>query len=314
MLAAVVALETVARNCPRSGDAFHQLNFGASLLLSRYAHGEHQAGVLRRILDGDFLVAMAITEANAGAQAAATEARISGEGDALYLEGHKKYCSNSTEADAFVVYARFGETVSDIGAVLVERDRPGLVPGTPISFMSGEPWCQLDFRSVALAKDDVIFASGGFVEKAGFFDTEKLGNAARALGLGWCAYDRARSYTIERRQFGRSICEFQGIQWKFAEVRLQLESAQLALYRAASRLDGGNLGSEDSSIAKINCNRAAMAAADMAVQVMGAAGFSNDDMVEYCFRKARGHMINGGTIELMLTRIAESIFDRKFPQ
>lgn len=314
ILAAVAGLEAMARHCPRAADAFHQLNFGAALLLHRYATGERQRKVLSEILSGDCLVAIAVTEDEAGAQAAATKTAVTRNAAGICLSGHKAYCTNSAEADAFVIYSNFGQTVADIGAVLVERGRSGLSIGDAASFMNGESWCRLDFDAIALSADDVIFPSGGFVEKAGFFDIEKLGNAARALGLGWCAYDHAREHVVERRQFGRSICEFQGIQWKFAEAFMQLEAAQMMLYRAAARADAGSLAGDVSSIAKIHCNRAAMAASDMAVQVMGAAGFSGHALTEYCFRKARGHMINGGTIELMLTRIAESVFDRKFPQ
>ena len=310
VLAGVAALEAVTRACPRSGDAFHQLNFGASLLLGRYAASDRHRAAFAAVADGTALVPIAITEENAGAQAAATQSFIS---DGV-LNGHKVYCSNSTEADAFVVYANFGKSVGTIGAVLVERARPGVRIGAPNIFMNGESWCRLDFDNVAIAEDDVIFSSGGFVDRAGFFDIEKLGNAARALGLGWCAYDLARAQAAKRQQFGRPICEFQGIQWKIAEARLQLEAAELMLYRAASRADDGRLTGDEASMAKIHCNRAAMATSDMAVQVMGASGFSDITLAEYCFRKARGHMINGGTIEMMLTRVAEGAFDRKFPQ
>lgn len=310
ILPAVAALEAVARACPRSGDAFHQLNFGASLLLARHADSDRQRAVLQDMAEGRALVPIAITEDNAGAQAAATQTAVSGG----MLRGHKAYCSNSAEADAFVVYANFGNTVADIGAVLIERGRPGLRIHAAGAFMNGESWCRLEFDNIAIGEEDIIFSAGGFVAKAGFFDIEKLGNAARALGLGWCAYDLARAHALDRQQFGRPICEFQGIQWKVAEARLQLEAAQLMLYRAAHRADEGRLTGDESSMAKIHCNRAALAAGDMAVQVMGAAGYSDAALAEYCFRKARGHMINGGTIEMMLTRIAEAAFDRKFPQ
>lgn len=310
VLPAVAALETVARACPRSGDAFHQLNFGASLLLARHAASDRQRDFLKKVAEGSALVPIAITEDNAGAQAAATQSGVSNG----RLTGHKVYCSSSAEADAFVVYANFGNTVADIGAALFERGRSGLKIDEPNAFMSGESWCRLEFNGVAVEGDDIIFSSGGFIEKAGFFDVEKLGNAARALGLGWCAYDLARAHALERQQFGRTICEFQGIQWKVAEVRLQLEAAQLMLYKAGHRADDGRLTGDVSSMAKIHCNRAAMAASDMAVQVLGATGYSDVALAEYCFRKARGHMINGGTIEMMLTRIAEGVFERKFPQ
>lgn len=314
VLAAVAGLETVARSCPRAADAFHQLNFGAALLLARHAAGERQRRALRDILAGELLVAVAITEEDAGAQAAATRSRVTHGDSGARLGGHKVFCANSSEADAFVVYAGFGPSVGDIGAVLIERSRARLAIGQPRSFMNGETWSRLEFADLPLNEEDIVFSAGGFVEKAGFFDIEKLGNAARALGLGWCAFDLARRYALERRQFGRPLCEFQGVQWKFAESSLQLEAARLMLHRAAGFADEGRLTGDEAARAKIHCNRAAMTASDMAVQVMGATGFGDGALAEYCFRKARGHLINGGTIELMLTRVAEAVFERKFPQ
>src|SRR5690606_33169710 len=152
-----------------------------------------QRAVLKDVAEGKAIVPIAITEDNAGAQAAATQTTVAGG----MLAGHKTYCSNSAEADAFVVYANFGNTVADIGAVLIERGRQGLGTYAPGAFMNGESWCRLEFEIIAIGEDDINCPSGGFVAKAGFFDIEKLGNAARALGLGWCAYDLARAHALD---------------------------------------------------------------------------------------------------------------------
>lgn len=314
VLAAVVAVEALARTCPRSADALHLLNFGAALLLARHAEAPPHRALLQAILGGEKIVALAITEDDAGAQASAIRSCVVGETDALRLHGHKKYTANSVEADAFIVYARFGGTVEDIGAVIVDRGQVGLVPGEPERFMSGELWCRLEFGPVRLDPADVLFRGGGFTSRGGFFELERLGHAARALGLGWCAWDLAGRHAADRRQFGRALCEFQGLQWKFAEARLALEVAQLTLYRAAARADRDVLGGDDACAAKVLCNRAASAAGDLAVQVAGGAGYSAGHRAEYCFRKARGYRLNGGIEELMLTRIAEGTFGRKFPQ
>jgi alkylation response protein AidB-like acyl-CoA dehydrogenase len=314
VLAGVLAVEATARICPRSADALHQGNFGAALLLARYATTEEHRKQLSGILAGERLVAIAISEENAGAQASALASRARMQDDAVVLNGSKKFTANSEDADGFVVYAGFGESVADIGAAFVDRNCPGLTYGEAIAFMSGERWRPLTFKNVEVSPSAVLFNSGGFTDKATFFDVEKIGNAARALGVGWCAFDLAREHALHRVQFGRSIAEFQGLQWKIAEARLGLEAAQLTLYRAASRADRHALRGEDSSCAKVLCNRAAMAACDATVQVLGGAGYSQDGLAEYCFRKARGHMINGGVVELMMNRIAEGIFDRKFPQ
>jgi hypothetical protein len=314
VLAGALVVETVARVCPRGGDAMHQGSFAAALHLARYGSSERQRDVLNAVLTGQRLLAIAVSEEGAGSQAAALSTRATPRPDGVVVKGSKRFTANSADADGFIVYAAFGDSILDIGAVLIGAADDGLVLGPETKFMSGETWRSLTFRDVVVPPDGVVFPRGGFGEHAGFFDVEKIGNAARALGIGWCAFDIARAHAGERRQFGKTLSEFQGLQWRFADTRLALESAQLMLYRAASRADRGALRGEDSSCAKLACNRAASVACDLAVQALGGLGYSQDGLVEYCFRKARGHLINGGVAELMLTRIAEGIFDCKFPQ
>ena len=115
-----------------------------------------------------------------------------------------------------------------------------------------------------------------------------------------------------RKQFGRPLCEFQGLQWKFADMALKLEGAQLLLYRAAANADRGLPSAYETAIAKAACNQAGFEVASEAVQIMGAMGYSQDSLVEWCMRRCRGWMIAGGSIEILKNRIAESIFDRRF--
>jgi alkylation response protein AidB-like acyl-CoA dehydrogenase len=117
-----------------------------------------------------------------------------------------------------------------------------------------------------------------------------------------------------RVQFGRPLCEFQGLQWKFADMALKLEGAQLLLYRAAANADRGFPSAYETSLAKAACNLAGFEVAHEAVQAMGATGYSRDTLVEYCMRRCRGWMIAGGSVEILKNRIAEEIFDRRFDQ
>lgn len=314
VLAAVCAIEALARACPRSADVLHHGNFGAASLIARYGSPDQQRRYLEPLLAGKTVMGLAISEAEAGAAAAqiTTAARKTPSG--YRVTGAKMFAAQSNEAEHMVVVALFGASVADAGAVVVARDRPGVSLGEPAAFMSGEAWRELRLDEVCVPKEDVVSSRGVFTTQAAFFDIEKIGNAARALGVGWCAFDLARAYAGERRQFGRPLCEFQGLQWLMADVRASLDAAQLVLYRAAARAEAGTLSKEDASLAKLLCNRAAMAAADEAVQLLGARGYDRSSLAEYCFRKARGFLINGGTAELMKTRIAEAVFGRPFPQ
>jgi alkylation response protein AidB-like acyl-CoA dehydrogenase len=145
---------------------------------------------------------------------------------------------------------------------------------------------------------------------------ERLGNSSRALALGRYAFERAKTYALDRKQFGKRIADFQGIQWKFAEMAAKLDAAQLLLYRAASNADAGSglPSAYETSIAKYMCNTVGFEVANESLQVMGASGYSQMELVEYCLRRTRGWMIAGGSIEILKNRIAEEVFETKFDQ
>src|SRR5207245_660959 len=201
-----------------------------------------------------------------------------------------------------------------IGSLIVERDTPGFAIGQPSSFMSGEEWSELHFDNCTVPAGNVLLGPGGFKKQMGSFNIERLGNTARALALGRYAYDKAREYALTREQFGRPLCEFQGLQWKFAEMAIKLEAAQLLLYRAATNADCGLPSAYETAVAKAACNQAGFEAASEAVQIMGAMGYSQESLVEWCMRRCRGWMIAGGSIEILKNRIAEHLFDRRFDQ
>ena len=180
--------------------------------------------------------------------------------------------------------------------------------------MSGEEWAELHFDDVRVPAEMVVLGAGGFKKQIAGFNVERIGNAARSLALGRYAFEQARQWALQRRQFGRLLCEFQGLQWKFADMKVSLDAAQLLLYRAAAGADRGFPSAEETSIAKLACNRAGFDAANESLQVMGGTGYSSDSLVEYCLRRCRGWMIAGGSIEILQNRIAEAVFERSFSQ
>jgi alkylation response protein AidB-like acyl-CoA dehydrogenase len=180
--------------------------------------------------------------------------------------------------------------------------------------MNGESWSPLYFDNCRIPKANILLGSGGFKKQISGFNIERLGNAARAVAVGRKAFNEARDHAKTRRQFGRDICEFQGLQWKFAEMQMRLEAAQLLLMRAVTRADNDLPSAQDSALAKLACNDAGFYAANEALQIMGALGFSDDNIVQYCMRRTRGWMIAGGSTEILKNRIAEGIFERRFSQ
>jgi alkylation response protein AidB-like acyl-CoA dehydrogenase len=160
----------------------------------------------------------------------------------------------------------------------------------------------------------VLLGPGGFKKQMAGFNVERIGNSSRSLALGRHAFEIAKEHATLREQFGRPLCDFQGLQWKFANMKVQLDAAQLLLYRAAQHADAGFPSADETAIAKVACNRAGFEVSNEAMQIMGGAGYSEDSLVEYCFRRTRGWMIAGGAIEVLLNRIAEGVFERRFSQ
>ncbi|MEP9370397.1 acyl-CoA dehydrogenase [Xanthobacter sp. VNH20] len=314
LMDAVIAIQEVARVCPRSADVVQAGNFGAIRVLAQYATPEQRERILQPLLAGTSLISVAMTEANAGSAVTELTASVKPDGDDFRLNGSKVFTTHGTHATVFLVYVRFGPGTGNIGSVLVERGAEGLTFGKQVRFLSGEEWNPLFFDNVYIPKENVLLGPGGFKKQISGFNVERIGNSSRALALGWYAYAAAREHALTRRQFGRPLADFQGLQWKFAEMKIQLDAAQLLLYRAAASADRGFPSAEETAIAKVACNRAGFNVANEAMQVMGGAGYSQDSLVEYCFRRTRGWMIAGGTIEILLNRIAEHVFDQTFPQ
>jgi alkylation response protein AidB-like acyl-CoA dehydrogenase len=160
----------------------------------------------------------------------------------------------------------------------------------------------------------VRYGPGGFKKQIAGFNAERIGNAARSLAYGRYCYMVAREYAMTRKQFGRPLCEFQGLQWKFADMKMKLEAAQLLLYRAAVNADRGFPAADETTVAKLMCNQTGFEVANEAMQVMGGLGYTQETLVEYCLRRCRGWMLAGGSIEMMKNRLAEIIFERRFSQ
>jgi alkylation response protein AidB-like acyl-CoA dehydrogenase len=314
LMDAVVAIQEVALACPRSADIVQAGNFGPIRTFVEYATPEQKARFLPDLLGGRKIMSLGMTEPDAGS--AVTDLRTSAakDGDGYRINGSKIFSTHSPEAALFLVYVRFGPGVGGIGSVLVERDTPGFTVGKPSRFMNGEEWSQLYFEDCFVPGSNVLLGPGGFKKQIAGFNVERLGNAARALALGRHAFDVAREYASTRQQFGRPLCEFQGLQWKFAEMAVKLDAAQLLLYRAVANAGDGLPDAYETAAAKLACNLAGWEVSNDALQAMGGMGFSEESIVEYCVRRTRGWMIAGGSIEMLKNRIAESVFDRKFDQ
>ena len=314
LLQAVLAIQEVAAACPRSADIVQAGNFGPIRTFAEYATPEQKKRFLPDLLAGRSLMSLGMTEPEAGSAVTDLKTTAEKKENHYLVTGSKIFSTHSPDAQLFLIYVRYGPGVGGIGSVLVERGTPGFTIGQPSSFMSGEQWAELHFENCRIPVGNVLLGPGGFKKQISGFNVERLGNASRALALGRYAFNLAREHALVRKQFGRPLCEFQGLQWKFAEMAVKLDSAQLLLYRAVKSADKGLPAAYETAAAKLACNTAGWEAANEALQVMGGTGYSRETLVEYCVRRTRGWMIAGGSLEMLKNRIAESIFERRFDQ
>jgi alkylation response protein AidB-like acyl-CoA dehydrogenase len=314
LMHAVLAIEQVAIVCPRSADVIQAGNFGPLRTFAAYATPEQKRRWLPDLLSGRSVISLGMTEPGAGSAVTDLETAAEADGSGYILNGTKIFSTHSTDASLFLLYVRFAPGIDGIGSVLVERGAPGFKMGPPSMLMGGEQWSQLYLDNCRIPADQVLLGPGGFRKQMSAFNVERIGNAARSLALGRYAYDVAREHAVVRRQFGRPLCEFQGLQWMFADMAMKLEAAQLLLYRASANADAGMPSAYETAVAKVSCNQAGFDVSNAALQILGGLGFSQELLLEYCVRRTRGWMIAGGSIEILKNRIAESIFDRSFSQ
>jgi alkylation response protein AidB-like acyl-CoA dehydrogenase len=255
-----------------------------------------------------------MSEPEAGSAVTDLKTSATPDGDGYRVTGSKVFSTHGPYASVILAYVRYGPGVGGIGSVLIEPGWKGVTLGKPSRFMSGEEWVEIHFEDVRVPRENVLLGPGGFKKQIAGFNVERIGNTARSLALGRYAYEAAREWALTRRQFGRPLAEFQGLQWKFADMRMKLDAGELLLYRAATNADCDMPSADETAVAKAFCNQAGFEVASEALQVMGGTGYSEEVLVEYCLRRCRGWMIAGGSIEMMKNRIAEGIFGRNFPQ
>jgi alkylation response protein AidB-like acyl-CoA dehydrogenase len=314
LMDAVIAIETVASVCPRSADVIQAGNFGPVRVLAEYGTADQKKRYLDRILRGESVITVGMTEPEAGSAVTDLTTTATPDGEGYRVNGVKVFQTHASYAEVMLTYVRFGPGVNGIGSVLIPRDAEGFRQGKPSLFMNGEEWVQTYLDNVYVGPENVLLKEGGFKKQIAGFNVERIGNTARSLAFGRYAYNAAREWALQRRQFGRLLAEFQGIQWKFADMKMKLDAGELLLYRAAVNADNGIPSAEETAIAKAFCNQAGFDICNEAMQIMGGMGYTTETLVEYCFRKCRGWMIAGGSIEILKNRIAESVFERTFSQ
>jgi len=283
------------------------LSFGSEEQKRRY---------VPNLASGDWLGAFALTEPGAGSDARSIQTRAVRSGDEYVVTGGKVFITNGGEADVYTVFAVTGDANGqrELSAFLVERDTPGLVIGRKERKMglNGSSTAELIFEDMRLPVSQRLGEEGqGFAIAMSQLDGGRIGIAAQALGIARAALDAVLVYTQERRQFGRAIAEFQGVQVMLADMAMQIEAARLLTYRAACLRSEGSACTMEASMAKLYASDAAMRVTTDAVQLFGGYGYTKEFPVERFMRDAKVTQIYEGTNQIQRVVITKSL-ERQF--
>ncbi|WP_292025798.1 acyl-CoA dehydrogenase family protein [Maritimibacter sp. UBA3975] len=317
-LEALIVLEEFAKVSPAVAFPIFESSVGPVRAVEHFANADLAKQIVPKVCAGEMVVAVAMSEPEAGS--ALTDLKTRGEikGGKIVLNGQKRWCSGGGHADGYVVYCRMSDEpgAKGIGAVYVEKGTPGLSFGPQEELMGfrGVPSSDLNFDDVELPLDAVIVPAGGFKKLMEAFDLERCGNATMSLGQASGALDDVQGYVQERKQFGRPIVEFQGVQIKLAEMKIRVEGARLLIHRAACNAQDGMPSIIESSIAKCYANEISREVTGTAVQLMGGYGYSKEYPMERRLRDSWGWGIAGGAIDIQKVNIASAMVGRRFNQ
>ena len=308
-----IAVEEVAKACASSALILMIQELG-TLPIKLFGTDEQKQRFLPRCASGEWSPAFALSEPDAGSDPGGMRTRAVRDGDEWVIDGTKNWITNLGVADFYICFA-----VTDpeqghsrgISAFVVEADRPGFAVGKLEHKMGirGSPTGQPIFDNVRVPAENLIGeANQGFKVAMATLDRSRLGVAAQAVGIAQGATDYAAAYAQERKQFGKPIASFQGIQFKLADMESRTAAARELLYRACSKVDAGDADmGKYSAMAKLIASDTAMAVTTEAVQVLGGYGYVSEYPVERMMRDAKITQIYEGTNEIQRLVIARTL-------
>jgi alkylation response protein AidB-like acyl-CoA dehydrogenase len=274
---------------------------------------EQKQRYLVPLAEGRKLGAFALTETAAGSDAGGTRATAVRDGDHWVLNGTKIFCTNGGEAELNIVFARSDKEAQKhhgISAFIVEKDSPGFSFGKKESKLGirSSPTRELVFDHCRIPAANLLGAEGsGFKIAMKTLDGGRIGIAAQALGIAQGAFEAARDYARERKQFDQPIAAFQAVQFKLADMATEIEAARLLVYQAAYKASAGQPYGKESAMAKLFASDVAMRVTVEAVQVFGGYGFTRDFPVERMMRDAKITQIYEGTNEVQRMVIGTAV-------
>ncbi len=302
-LAYVLAVEEMAKVCGTTSvilSAHTSLGAGA---IDRFGTADQKKKYLTPLATGEKLGAFALTEPEAGTDAAGQQTKAVLDGDEWVINGSKIFITNAGEADIYVVFAMTDKAqgTRGISAFIVEKGTPGFEFGLPEKKMGirGSSTRELIFIDCRIPKENLLGREGkGFGVAMGTLDGGRIGIAAQALGLAEGALDKAVAYVKERKQFGRPIAKFQNTQFQLADMKCEIEATRWMVYHAAATKDAGQPYTVEAALAKLKAANVASDVTRRAVQLLGGYGYIQEYDVERMMRDAKITEIYEGTSEV----------------
>ena len=308
VLDTALVLEEIAKVCYPTAMAVLGEVGVQTRIIATYAPDAVKARILPGVCSGEHILAICMTEPDAGTDVANYRTNVDTTGGELRLNGVKTLISRADEASMFVVFTRVDKKPGreGIGCVLVEKGTPGLAITGRFHTMGGEYLHEVQFTDCALPPENLVVRDDGFRRLLNAFNTQRCLNPAISLGMAEGAFDESVRYLRSRTAFGRAIGSFQGMRWKLADMYKDIEAGRGLLYRAcasAAPFPDPLLA----ATAKIFCNDMAVRVTSEAVQIHGGYGFTDEYAVSRFYRGARYGSLGGGTSETLRDLIGKRL-------
>jgi alkylation response protein AidB-like acyl-CoA dehydrogenase len=307
-----ICIEELARVCPAIALSVAAHNGLCTAHLAMFGSDAQKQRYLPRLVTGEVLGAWGLTEASAGSDAAAMRTTAMKQGDCWVINGSKQFITHGSIGGLMVAMAVTDRTKAHRGvsAFVVEHGTPGMRAGKKENKlgMRASDTSEVVFEDCRVSQAQMVGGEGeGFINTLQVLDAGRIGIAALSVGLAQGAFEAARDYAKERRQFGQPIASFQAIQWKLADAATRIESSRLLTYRAAYMRDEGQRMTRESAMAKLYASETAVRVAEECVQIHGGYGFVKDYPAEKYFRDVKLLTIGEGTSEIQRLVIARQL-------
>jgi len=311
----ILAVEEISRVDPSAGVVVDVQNTLVNNALMRWTTADQKRRYLPKMA-GNTVGAYALSESGSGSDAFALQTRAQLQGSEYVLNGRKLWITNGKEAGLFIMLATVDPSAGykGITAFIVEKNFPGFSVGKKEDKLGirASSTCELVLEDCRVPKENVLGEVGkGYKIAIETLNEGRIGIGAQMVGLARGAWEFANKYAQERKQFGKSISEFQGIQFQIAQMATEIEAARMMVYNAARMKDAGMNFVKEAAMTKLFASQVAERVASLSVEILGGVGFTKDYPVEKYFRDSKIGKIYEGTSNMQLQTIAKLVMGGK---